>query len=120
MIIDLLACIPLLINAPDYGGWIVGDGYVARTQASMGCPVVINSYCGSACTLYLNNPRACVTRRAVLAFHSLAPDAQTWLWHRSKYRPGLRRRIDAIGGFTIQIKTVGYPQTTWFARECRR
>ena len=121
--LDLIACLPLYVNAPDYGGWIVRDGYLGRAHRSLGCPVVIDSLCASACTLYLNNPRACVTPRAVLHFHSLATSQAMLSWHRARYSTRVRARIDTVLGqaaWTPQGVELRWPQTTWFAPACGR
>ncbi len=44
-------------------------GNVAEYIAKADQPAIIDGRCYSACTLYTINPKTCVTKRAVLAFH---------------------------------------------------
>lgn len=92
------------INRSDYGGQV--DAYQSRLARaiSRGKPIRIGPVeCDSACTLYLANPRSCVSDGAVFGFHAPwfgGPDGGI-VDHRMvavfarHYKPGLREAFMA-------------------------
>lgn len=82
------------------------------TLKEFGARVRIDGYCASSCTMVLDLPNVCVTKRALLGFHSAYIDsfngrvtfaagtAQLW----SHYPAGVRAWLTARGGLTPKLK----------------
>lgn len=53
----------------DHGGTLAGYKQAFDSILGTGLEVRVTSFCGSACTMVLANPRACAERRAMFGFH---------------------------------------------------
>jgi len=104
----------------DHGGYVME--YALKVLQEKG-EVRITGYCGSACTLWLGHPRACVTKSARLVFHSAygAPGRNVQFansYMMSKYPNCIRDYIAAHGGLTRRMITMSGKQAMRCVRKC--
>jgi len=120
---------PLYIH-DDSGGQI--GSYLRRYTAvrMSGQHVVIDGTCASACTMLLGaipRNRICVTKNAVLAFHSAwnltltgvhaSRPGTLYLW--AHYPDGVRHWISRHGGLRPQIISMRWPEVATLFPVCR-
>ena len=116
----------------DRGGIV--DEYVAKYKEvdQRGDRIIIDGYCGSACTLALALPFTCVTSRAKLVFHTVH-DLEWWSWpHRrrisvdgneffmAQYPPGVQRWVATHGGLTEKLIVLKGNSLFALVRRCSR
>lgn len=117
----------------DDGGGIITN-YIAKYQgiAASDDSVIIDRYCGSACTLFGIVPRnrVCVTRNAVLGYHGAwghtflffgrveLPANTELMWRH--YSPDVRVWINQHGGISSSrvMRLMRYPETAKHFRIC--
>jgi hypothetical protein len=114
----------------DRGGQIGQYLSKYRGLRENGDRVEIDGTCASACTMLLGvipRNRICVTRRAVLAFHSawtptsegeqISSAGNYYLW--SNYPPDVRKWIIQHGGLQTQIIYLSGPELAAMYPSCR-
>jgi hypothetical protein len=114
----------------DSGGQI--DSYLRKYSAvrMSGQHVVIDGTCASACTMLLGaipRDRICVTKNAVLAFHSAwnltltgvhdSRPGTLYLW--AQYPDGVRHWISRHGGLRPQTISMRWPEVATLFPVCR-
>lgn len=77
-----------------------------------GGPVEIRGYCGSACTLFITLPNACLGKNATVGFHAprlpgtqIIPPGVDDIMARY-YRAGIRQRWNSEWKYSLQIQKI--------------
>lgn len=100
---------------------VIGDNRGGNVMAAVqrrnqlerwGGPVEVRGYCGSACTLYITLPNACLGPRATVGFHApripgtkIIPQGVDDIM-ASYYRNGIKRRWNAEWKHSLEIQKI--------------
>lgn len=118
----MAACVPTVApTAPssepivirnNRGGNVLSAIQYRNELARSGRPVEIRGYCGSACTLYITLPNACLGPGATVGFHApripgttIIPQGVDQIMG-SFYRAGIKQRWDAEWKHSLQIQKI--------------
>ena len=113
-----------IVITQDNGGQIAPYHDRAAQAARLGQVVRIDGMCGSACTIYLGVPKACITPRATLWFHRVthrdgSPFPRASAWVMTQYPVALRNWIMAQGGLTERRLVLPYVEARRFVPTCK-
>lgn len=101
---------PIIVG--DRGGNVIAAIQRRNELARSGRPVEVRGYCGSACTLYITLPNACLGPRATVGFHAPRIPGTTIIPQGvdnimgSYYRGGIKRRWDAEWKHSLEIQKI--------------
>lgn len=101
---------PIIVG--DRGGNVMAAIQRRNELARSGRPVEVRGYCGSACTLYITLPNACLGPRATVGFHAPRIPGTTIIPQGvdnimgSYYRNGIKRRWDAEWKHSLEIQKI--------------
>lgn len=119
-----------VVITSDPGGSIANYARYHADLRARGVPVVIDGYCGSSCTMALANPKVCVTRKAILGFHSAywpwfiwfgprmfdIPSSTKILWDHYPY--DVQKWLSDRGGLTPDMKYLQGATLRQLVKEC--